>query len=332
MKIFQTVLLILLGVYPWQCCKGQSKDDAPTPKVNAGQIVRIANFRSAYVLSRHIDIWLPEGYSQDNEYEVLYMHDGQMLFDSSLAFNKQSWRVAQTLTLLQRDLKIRPCIVVGIWNSTVHRYADYFPEKPFLEMKEPEKQQVLEATNGVESRKFDHGKPNSDNYLRFLVKELKPFIDESFSTKPGREHTFICGSSMGGLISLYALSEYPEVFGGAACLSTHWTGLFRAENNPCPAAFTSYFGKKIPKPSKHLLYFDHGDKTLDSLYGAIQPGIDSIYQKAGYSAGSFLSLRFPGEEHSEIAWAKRLSIPVRFLLGTTQTRKQLLAEIENQKQ
>jgi enterochelin esterase-like enzyme len=331
MKIIQAGLFLLLGICPWLICSGQSKEDAPTPKVNAGQIVRIANFRSAYVLGRHIDVWLPEGYSQEQDYEVLYMHDGQMLFDSSLAFNKLSWNVSQTLTQLQRDRQIRPCIVVGIWNTTFHRYADYFPEKPFLAMNAAEKQIVLDANKGLEFRKFDQEKPNANDYLKFLVKELKPFIDESFSTKTGREHTFICGSSMGGLISLYAISEYPDVFGGAACLSTHWPGIFRAENNPCPAAFKSYFKNNIPKASRHLLYFDHGDRTLDSLYGAIQPGVDSIYKQAGYTAENFLSLTFPGEEHSENAWSKRLSIPIRFLLGTSQTRKKLQAETGGRK-
>lgn len=304
--------------------QAQSQPDTPVPRVPFGQIVRIANFRSAYVLSRNIDIWLPDGYTAENDYEVLYMHDGQMLFDSSLAFNKQSWKVPQTLTRLKEEGKIRPFIVVGIWNTTFHRYADYFPEKPFLEMSDADQKIILEANKNVDSRKFDQGKPNSDDYLKFLVKELKPFIDETFSTKSGREHTFVAGSSMGGLISLYAISEYPDVFGGAACLSTHWTGLFRAENNPCPTAFKKYFGGRVPKPGRHSLYFDYGDKTLDSLYAAIQPGIDSIYQRAGYTKENYLSLFFPGEEHSEAAWANRLSTPICFLLGTPLAKKELL--------
>ena len=75
------------------------------------------------------------------------------------------------------------------------------------------------------------GKIQSDNYLKFLVKELKPFIDSSFSTLKDQQNTFIAGSSMGGLISMYAICEYPLVFGGAACLSTHWPGIFTMINN-----------------------------------------------------------------------------------------------------
>ena len=77
----------------------------------------------------------------------------------------------------------------------------------------------------------------SDAYLKFLVTELKPFIDSTFSVATDRSNTFIAGSSMGGLISMYAVCEYPAVFGGAACLSTHWPGIFTAENNPIPEAF-----------------------------------------------------------------------------------------------
>lgn len=90
----------------------------------------------------------------------------------------------------------------------------------------------------------------SDRYLEFLVKELKPFIDRNFSTRPDRSNTFIAGSSMGGLISLYAICEYPETFGGAACLSTHWPVLYSTENNPLPDALRRYM-KKTPARSGH---------------------------------------------------------------------------------
>ena len=70
---------------------------------------------------------------------------------------------------------------------------------------------------------------------------------------------------MGALISLYALCEYPDVFAGAACLSTHWPGLFSMDNNPVPGAFFSYLKKSLPSPGKHRIYFDHGTETLDAM-------------------------------------------------------------------
>ena len=93
--------------------------------------------------------------------------------------------------------------------------------------------------------------PSSDNYLKFIVEELKPFIDSTYSTLIDKENTFIAGSSMGGLISMYAVCEYPNVFGGAACLSTHWPGTFEVENNPIPEIFYNYLTNNLPKPNQN---------------------------------------------------------------------------------
>ena len=113
-------------------------------------------------------------------------------------------------------------------------------------------------------------KVNSDNYLKFIVKELKPFVDKNFSVSSDKANTFIAGSSMGGLISLYAICEYPDVFEGAACLSTHWPGVFNADHNPIPKAFMDYLKKHLPDPKTHKIYFDYGDQTLDAMYGPFQ--------------------------------------------------------------
>lgn len=88
-------------------------------------------FKSVYISPRHIDVWLPEGYASNGEYAVLYMNDGQMLFDGATTWNKQSWGVAEIVDELSSTNKIRACIVVGIWNSGGSRHSDYFPKKPF---------------------------------------------------------------------------------------------------------------------------------------------------------------------------------------------------------
>jgi enterochelin esterase-like enzyme len=155
---------------------------------------------------------------------------------------------------------------------------------------------------------------NSDNYLKFLVQELKPLIDSTYSTYKDRQHTFIAGSSMGGLISLYAICEYPQVFGAAACLSTHWPGLFTMEDNPIPQAFFNYMKKQLPNPITHKLYFDYGDQTLDALYPPLQQQADKIVKAKGYTKKNWITKYFPGESHSEAAWKKRLHIPLEFLL------------------
>jgi predicted alpha/beta superfamily hydrolase len=140
------------------------------------------------------------------------------------------------------------------------------------------------------------------------VTELKPFIDKTYRTKPGRSDTFTMGASMGGLISAYAMIEYPEVFGGAGCLSTGWP----AANG----AVIEYLRHHAPDPSTHRFYFDLGTASLDAMFPPWQARADSVVRAAGYVAGkSFLSRTFEGAEHNERAWRDRLEIPLRFLLG-----------------
>ncbi len=290
------------------------KGTAQVPSPSSGRIVRHENFPSAYVASRTIDVWLPEGYSDKKKYAVLYMQDGQMLFDSTITWNKQEWGVDETLTELVKAKKIQECIVVGIWNGGRSRHAEYFPQKPFESLSKQEQEIVYNAyRSGGQSIFF--GLPiSSDRYLSFLVKELKPFIDSAYSTKADRAHTFLAGSSMGALISLYALCEYPAIFGGAACLSTHWPGLFYLENNPVPASFFAYLNQNLPKSKKHKLYFDHGTETLDTMYAALQKSVDSILQKKGYNTKQWISRSWPGQNHSEKSWRSRFSTPASFLL------------------
>lgn len=113
---------------------------------------------------------------------------------------------------------------------------------------------------------------------------------------------------------MYAICEYPKVFGGAACLSTHWIGTFTPENNPVPDAFLQYLIENLPNPKKHKLYFDCGDKTLDQFYPGIQKQVDQIMTEKGYDNTNWMTKYFPGEDHSEDAWNRRLDIPLLFLL------------------
>ncbi|NJO68559.1 MAG: hypothetical protein HC830_04125 [Bacteroidetes bacterium] len=156
--------------------------------------------------------------------------------------------------------------------------------------------------------------PQSDNYLKFIVEELKPYIDRTYAVYTGKENTFVGGSSMGGLISLYAICEYPEIFGGAACLSTHWPGTMTSENNPVPDAFIRYMSNNLPNSNTHKIYFDCGDQTIDALYPAIQKRVDTLMTTKGYTPQNWLTQYFPGEDHSEKSWNKRLHIPIEFLL------------------
>jgi predicted alpha/beta superfamily hydrolase len=152
---------------------------AQMPQVSQGQIVRLADFPSRFVKPRHVDIWLPPGYDSTKRYPVLYMHDGQMLFDSTTTWNKKEWGVDEVLGKLMNENQISPCIVVGVWNSGPGRFADYLPEKPWFSVNENWRKALMEEP---QARAFPQGKPVSDNYLKFLVTELKPEIDKRFAT------------------------------------------------------------------------------------------------------------------------------------------------------
>ena len=283
------------------------------PNVVSGKIERIENFSSKYVTSRNIDIWLPDGYSESKKYAVLYMNDGQMLFDPKTTWNKQAWNVDDVATHLFKSDKIKEFIVVGIWNGENTRHPDYFPQKPFESLSTAEKDTITAQLKRASRNLSGSFSPQSNNYLKFIVDELKPYIDKKYSVDTKRENTYIAGSSMGGLISMYAICEYPKIFGGAACLSTHWIGTSYSENNPIPDSFVAYLKNNLPKPEGHKIYFDCGDETLDQFYPPLQKKVDQVMVEKGYSKRNWITKYFPGENHSEIAWNKRLNIPLEFL-------------------
>ena len=271
-----------------------------------GRIEHLANFPSRFVKPRNVDIWLPEGYPQPGtRYAVLYMQDGQNLFDPKSSYGSVAWEVDSTLAALGRS--VRPCIVVGIWN-TDRRFTEYAPAKPYAAMSAARREKINQERPG---------QPLSNEYLKFIVRELKPYVDKHFQTSPRRADTFVAGSSMGGLISLYAAMEYPKVFGGAACFSTHWP-LSLKENTPdFTTAMLRYLGHRLNRPSvkRPRLYFDYGSATLDAWYRPHQLRVDSLLRTQQYDSTTWITRSFPGAAHNEAAWKKRTALPLRFLLG-----------------
>jgi predicted alpha/beta superfamily hydrolase len=280
---------------------------AQFPKVHSGTIRRFENFPSRYIDPRNVDVWLPAGYTPSKKYAVLYMHDGQMLFDSSITWNRQEWHVDEVAGALMDNKRIHDVIIVGVWNNYSYRHSEYFPEKPLARLPAPLRDTII--------KRELKGKSRADEYLQFMVNELKPFIDSTFGTYTDRKHTFIAGSSMGGLISMYAICEYPKVFGGAACLSTHWPGSLLDYNREVPLVFQHYLQDNLPAPRQHKIYFDYGTATLDSLYEPYQLQVDAIMKSKKYRAKNWKTLKFEGEPHAEQAWARRLHIPLLFLLA-----------------
>ncbi len=274
---------------------------APMVTTAAGRIEKYPAFASKHVAAREVDVWLPPGYDAADaaRYPVIYMHDGQNIFDAGAAFDGASWEVGRALERLMAAGLTRGAIIVGVWNTGATRFAEYMPQKA--------------VTGEVVARyaagpKAPAASLQSDAYLGFLVGELKPFIDRTYRTQPEAAHTSVMGSSMGGLISAYALAEYPETFGAAACVSTHWPA--------GDGAVIDYLAGHLPKPGAHRLYFDFGTATLDATYEPHQRRMDAVIRAAGYTEGrDWLTLKFAGAEHSEKSWRERVELPLRFLLG-----------------
>lgn len=263
-----------------------------------GTLNRYEDFVSRFVPARNLDVWLPPEYDENRPLPVIYMQDGQNLFDPELTSMGVDWGMDESITRLTNKGSISGAIVVGIW-STDQRMTEYMPQKALdMEGKLKVKSNFLRA----------YGRePDSDRYLRFLIEEVKVLVDNKYGSMAGRNHTFIMGSSMGGLLSLYALCEYPAVFGGAGCMSSHW---------PIgEGVVVDYVREALPLSGRHRIYFDYGTANLDVLYGPHQVKVDEIMKTKGYQAGQdWVTCRFEGADHSESAWRARVETPLTFLL------------------
>ncbi len=280
--------------------------------VAGGTLVELPQMTSAHVAPRDVTVWLPPGYEAGaDRHPVLYMHDGQNLFDPARApFGE--WGMDEHLVRLIETGQVRAPIVVGVHNTPL-RLREYVPA-------------TMIAALPVEVRAdligLYGGEPLSDGYLAFLTEELKPLVDRTWRTLPGRDDTAIMGSSMGGLISLYAMMRHPEMFGAAGCVSTHWPlrierldeGRLEAWREVVVQTWSRVVRDGLPDPATHRLYMDRGDETLDQFYPFFQSRIDQVIREAGWGPDRFRSLVFPGAAHNEPSWNQRLDVPLTFLL------------------
>jgi enterochelin esterase-like enzyme len=280
--------------------------EPPLPQVAVGRIERLPAIVSAHVDARPVDVWLPADYSPTRRHAVLYVHDGQMLYDASSTWNRQAWDIHLAVDRLMREGRIPPTLVVGVWNNGERRRSEYYPEKALRHLAEPLRQRLVTEALA--------GQPRADAYLRYLVHELKPAIDARYATRPERAATAVLGSSMGGLISVYAFSEYPQVFGGAAGLSTHWVTAFHP-NAMLPLAAFEYLRDHLPAPDGGRLYMDHGTTELDAIYAPYQAFVNEIVRERGYGPRDSALRVFEGTGHNERAWGARVHLAIEFLLG-----------------
>lgn len=307
------IVLLSLSVLLFQAAYA----NPPSVSVSKGQIETVQPFKSAYVKDRFLTVWLPPGYNKQSQYDVLYMHDGRMLFDANSTWNKQEWRVDEVAGELIEQGKIRPIIVVGIPNAVENRHSEFFPQQPF-ERLSPSKQQALYKIEKYADHPLFASKVYSDNYSLFIVNEVIPYIEAHYSVNKGQQHRYLGGSSMGGLISWYTLLNYPDQFAGTINMSTHWPGTFSAEDDVFPV-FQQYMAANLHKLTNQKVYFDYGDSTLDAMYPELQKQIDKIFIEQQYPKDQWRSLYFPGADHTENAWSKRLHVPLIFMFGTNKS-------------
>lgn len=219
-------------------------------------------------------VYLPPSYHwSGRRYPVLYMQDGQNLFDAATAYGGAEWRVDETLEALSREGL--EAIVVGLHHAGNERIAEYNP--------------------------FPFGKwaGRGEAYVNFLVDTVKPLIDGNFNTEPGRWHTGIIGSSMGGLISLYAFFHRPDVFGLAGVMSP---SLWLANG-----AIYDYV--RHARFNDGRIYLDHGTRESSAK------SMRDVLKEKGYQLRQNLKyVAEKGARHTESAWARRLPDALKFLL------------------
>jgi predicted alpha/beta superfamily hydrolase len=240
---------------------------------------------------RDVVVYLPPGYesNKSKRYPVLYLHDGQNLFDGATSFIPgKEWRVDETAQALIIARRIEPLIIVGINNAGKERIDEYTP---------------------APDEKYKMG-GKADLYGRMLVEELKPFIDSTYKTRKDAGHTGIGGSSLGGLVSLYLALKYPDVFGRAAVVSP---SVWFANKQ-----IVQYAEALKSKPHVRI-WMDMGTKEGRTRDDALQSVVDArllkdTLVKKGWRPGKDLTyFEAQGAEHNETAWAERVGQILEFL-------------------
>lgn len=245
---------------PWRARKGQL---VVLPSVHSPQL---GNRRDLFV-------YVPPT-REGARYPVIYMHDGQNLFDPATSF-AGTWGVDEALRWASR--RGLDAIVVGIPNMGEARLAEY---NPFVEA--------------------------GDRYLDFVIHTVKPLVDAQFPTLPDRTHTGIAGSSMGGLISLYAFFRYPEVFGFAAALSP---SLWFADG-----ALLDLAARAPRLPGGGRLYLDVGMREGEQTVALARRLRDLLLAKGYEPRRDFRWVEDKNGVHHESAWGRRFRQALPFLL------------------
>ena len=217
---------------------------------------------------RQVRLYLPPGYATSGKrYPVLYMHDAQNLFDNATSYAGE-WKVDETMDALSKSGQLE-LIVVGIDNGQAKRMTE------------------LSAWS---SPRF--GTAEGEQYMDFIVKVVKPLIDKDYRTLPDRANTAIMGSSMGGLISHYAVNQYPGVFSKAGVFSpAYWTAM---------PVYGFVAAKQVPKDAR--VYMLMGSEEGESMVPDAQR-MAALLAKTGHPANNLAFKVVPGAKHNEGFWS-----------------------------
>jgi enterochelin esterase-like enzyme len=233
---------------------------------------------------RDLIVYLPPGYHDQPErrFPVLYLHDGQNLFDGSTSFIPgNDWRVGQTADHLISSLAVEPLIIVGIYNTGKHRIQEYTPTR-------------APKLGGGRARR----------YAQFLIEELKPFIDFEYRTKGDGPHTGLGGSSLGGLVSLFIGLRFPQVFSRIAALSPSVWWHQRVMHRFAATARV----RPLPR-----IWLDIGTCEGPNILRDVENFRDVLIKKGWQLDQDLHYERVEGAEHNEAAWASRVDRVLQFL-------------------
>lgn len=280
---------------------------APSARAEAqeagGRFIEYEGVAALGLPDQRLTIWLPPGYDEGAQrYRVLYMHDGHNLFDLAKSNFNKIWAADKAMLSVMAGGRVEPHIIIGIWAPGNNRYRQYLP-RPIYDRASPElKAQMDERAQGPMVSKA---------YLDWIAGPLKNWVDAQFRTLPGRDHTAIVGSSMGGLMSCYAFMERPDVFGRAGCVSSHWPAVDPRDvagiDGELQAILDQWFAASLGQPDGRRLWLDHGTATLDAYYAPYQNVVDARIAAQGWQRGADWESRvYEGAEHEENAWAARL--------------------------
>jgi len=252
--------------------------------VSTPNLCKHEGFRSRFLRNqRDLIVYTPPGYSGQSRrrFPVLYLHDGQNLFDGATSFIPgQDWHVGQTADRCIQTGSVAPLIIVGMYNTTA-RIREYTP---------------------TQAPKLGGGR--ADRYAKFLIEEVKPFVDREYRTLSGARHTGIGGSSLGGLVSLYLGLKHSRIFGRIAALSPSvwWNQL--VIHRFAQAAIVE------PRPR---IWLDIGTREGPRIVKDVEKFRDVLLKKGWQLEHDLHYERVEGAEHNEAAWARRVEPFLRFL-------------------